>query len=202
MAEIVQIVAAGAVVNAVLVPDDAMVASDRASVTWADGGLTADAGETYWAQEGAQIGWIVTDGALVPAPLSIEDTRIMRIAAVDRRRDGLLALGAPAGGYHIALDEGGIRSDMGSMATTALAAISGAVPWPIAYQRGWITIENIRIPLPTPADGLALAASVGAWYAGLVQHARDLKDALLAAGDEAALDAIDIEAGWPPSEGA
>ena len=44
---------------------------------------------------------------------------------------------------------------------------------------------------------LALAASVGDWYAAIVQHRRDLKDAALAAEDAAALDAIDVTTGWP-----
>ena len=85
----------------------------------------------------------------------------------------------------------------GAMAATATAAASSAVAWPESYARGWITVENVRIPLATPAAGLALAASVGDWYAAVVQHRRDLKDAALAAGDSAALDAIDHFAGWP-----
>ena len=42
-----------------------------------------------------------------------------------------------------------------------------------------------------------LAASVGDWYAAVIQHRRDLKDAVLAAEDAAALDAIDVTTGWP-----
>ena len=83
------------------------------------------------------------------------------------------------------------------MAATASAAASGAVSWPESYARGWIAVENVRIPLPTPAAGLALVASVGGWQAAVVQHRRELKDAALTAGDAAALDAIDETAGWP-----
>lgn len=83
------------------------------------------------------------------------------------------------------------------MAATATAASAGAVLWPQSYARGWIAIENIRIPLDTPAAGLTLAASAGAYYAAIVQHRRDLKDAALAAKDAAGLDAIDETAGWP-----
>lgn len=125
-----------------------------------------------------------------------------RIEAVRSIVDARLAAGAaiPAGEttLHVALDDGS-RADMGAMATTALAVqvTSGAVPWPESYQTGWITIENIRIPLPGPADGLALAAAVGVVYATIRQHGRDLKDAILAAENGAALAAIDIEDGWP-----
>jgi hypothetical protein len=86
---------------------------------------------------------------------------------------------------------------MGAVATTAIAASSGAVPWPEGYARGFITIENVRIPMPTPPDGLGLAAVVGDYYAELRQHARDLKDLAEAAETIADLDAIDETAGWP-----
>ena len=71
------------------------------------------------------------------------------------------------------------------------------MPWPESYSRGWITIENVRIPLDTPSDGLALAASVGDFYAAVIQNRRDLKNAALAATTADALAAIDIDAGWP-----
>jgi len=100
------------------------------------------------------------------------------------------------GGLHVALDDGS-RANMGGMATTALAALSGAAPWPASYSQGWITIENLRFPLSTPEAGLALAAAVGDHYAQLRQHARDLKDAVDAAADAAALAGIDLQNGWP-----
>ncbi|MEI3807893.1 hypothetical protein V6R85_25615 [Agrobacterium sp. CCNWLW32] len=69
--------------------------------------------------------------------------------------------------------------------------------WPESFSRGWITNENIRIPLPAPQHGIDPAATVGNCYAQIWQHARDLKDTFIAAEDEVALDAIDIQAGWP-----
>lgn len=127
----------------------------------------------------------------------MDDIRAAKIAAISASADALLSAGAPvASGLHVALDDGS-RADLTAMASTATAASASAVSWPESYSRGWITIENVRIPLATPADGLALAASVGDWYAAVIQHRRDLKDAALAAGDAAALDAIDIAAGWP-----
>lgn len=131
-----------------------------------------------------------------PAP-SLIALRVAKLAKISATADALLSAGAPvSGGLHIALDDGS-RADLTAMAATATAASAGTVAWPESYSRGWITIENVRIPLATPAAGLTLAATVGDWYAALVQHRRDLKDAALAAGDEAALDAIDIAAGWP-----
>ena len=140
----------------------------------------------------------VWDGStwIDPMPV-IDDLRTAKIAAIVAAADALLTTGAPVdGGLHIALDDGS-RADLTAMAATATAAASGAVSWPDSYSRGWITIENVRIPLATPAAGLTLAASVGDWYAAIVQHRRDLKDAALAAEDAAALDAIDVTTGWP-----
>ena len=128
---------------------------------------------------------------------TLAELRATKLAAISASADALLAAGAPvSGGLHIALDDGS-RADLTAMASTATAASTGAVSWPDTYSRGWITIENVRIPLATPTSGLALAASVGDWYAAVVQHRRDLKDAALAAEDATALHAIDITAGWP-----
>ena len=125
------------------------------------------------------------------------DRRAAVLTTIASTANTLLATGAPvSGGLHIALDDGS-RADLTAMAATATAASAGAVTWPESYSRGWIAIENVRLPLATPAAGLTLAASVGNWYAAVVQHRRDLKDAALAAVSVDALDAIDIEHGWP-----
>ena len=147
-------------------------------------------------QEIADLGFV----EFVPEPPTLEDLRTAKIAAINSRSSDILAAGAPivvdTDTLHVALDDGS-RADMTAMGTTAIAAASSAVPWPDSYQAGWITVENIRIPLPLPSDGLALAATVGDYYAQIKRHARDLKDAAIAAEDQSALDAIDIEMGWP-----
>lgn len=138
-------------------------------------------------------------GGWVSPPARLDGIRAARIDAILEKSEGLLRAGAPAShDLHLALDDGS-RADLTAMAATAVAAASGTVPWPESYARGWITVENVRIPLATPADGLALAAAAGTYYAAIVQHRRDLKDAALAAPDEAALAAIDVATGWPTS---
>ncbi len=178
------VVEGGTVVNTIVVRDDANPAGFGA----------------VFAPEGVTIGWTF-DGVNWSAPAkptpSFEDLRKAKCASITASADALLSMGAPvAGEMHIALDDGS-RADLTAMAATATAASAGATPWPEAYSRGWITIENIRIPLATPAQGLALAASVGTYYAAIVQHRRDLKDAVLTAEDEAALATIDVATGWP-----
>lgn len=126
----------------------------------------------------------------------LEAARAAKLAEIVAAADALLAAGFPANGRHVAMDDGS-RADLTAMAATAIAAAGGALPWPESYAAGWIAVENTRIPLATPADGLALAAAAGAWYAAIVQRRRTLKDAALAAADAAALAEIDPAAGWP-----
>ncbi|PKR87411.1 hypothetical protein CXZ10_20420 [Pleomorphomonas diazotrophica] len=134
-----------------------------------------------------------------PPDPTLDDLRSAKLDGINAAAAALLAAGAPVdGGLHVALDDGS-RADLTAMAATATAASAGSVSWPESYSRGWIAIENTRIPLPAPVDGLALAVAVGNYYASIIQHRRDLKDAALAAEDEAALATIDIVAGWPAS---
>ena len=169
------------------------------SIVLAEDANPADFGATL-GPEGVGIGWTFDGETWTPpaGPAStLGDLRAAKLAAISAASDALLSAGAPvAGGLHVALDDRS-SADLMVMAATATAASAGTVSWPESYSRGWIAVENVRIPLATPAAGLTLAASVGDWYAAIVQHRRDLKDAALAAEDAAALDAIDVTTGWP-----
>lgn len=171
--------------SAATLPGERVISVAEMDVAWA--------GQAYASE--SEAGWQI---AIPPAPApSFAEIKAARIADVQKRVASLIGGGAPiAGGLHLALDDGS-RADLTAMGTTAIAASSGALPWPPSYAQGWITVENVRVPLPVPSDGLALAASAGAFYAQIVQHGRDLKDAILAAEDEAALAAIDSATGWP-----
>lgn len=146
------------------------------------------------------VGPMLEPPAVAPILPPLDARKASLTATVNAHVATLLAAGAPVAAgeatLHVALDDGS-RADLTAMATTAIGAASGALPWPASYQQGWITIENIRIPLATPAEGLGLAAGVGDRYAQIRQRGRDLKDAIEAAADDTALDAIDIEGGWP-----
>ena len=58
------------------------------------------------------------------------------------------------------------------------------------------TADNATYTL-TFADGLAVLLAMAAWGAACMDRSWALKDAIVAAEDQAALDLIDIEAGWP-----
>jgi hypothetical protein len=179
--------------------------ADGAAAVWSGDGWTVvpdHRGETWYLDGVAIRISMVGDPSLsgyLPAPPAptLDELRASKIKAITDTAAALLSAGAPAGAnLHVALDDGS-RADLTAMATTATAAAVGSVEWPESYSRGWIAIENVRIPLPDPADGLALAASVGNFYAAIVQRRRDLKDAALATEGAAELSAIDIAAGWP-----
>jgi hypothetical protein len=126
-----------------------------------------------------------------------------RCSLIDAERDRRLKDGVLFAGLHVALMDkrgtDGPRADLAGMATHAGFVVIGipGVVWPTSYQQGWISVENDRIPLATAADGLALAQVCGAWFASVVQCARDKKDSCLLAVDQAALDAVSIGDGWP-----
>jgi hypothetical protein len=58
------------------------------------------------------------------------------------------------------------------------------------------TSDNSTFTL-TYADGLNVLLAMAAWGAAAMDNSWTLKDAVRAAEDHAALDAVDIEAGWP-----
>jgi len=122
----------------------------------------------------------------------ITAARDAKVTAIQAERDRRLRAGALHQGKRFAMD-GDSRTDQGGMATTAALVQLGALPWPESYAQGWISLDNTRLPLPTPQDGIALAATVAVTYSALIQHARDLKDAALA-GDPAS---VNHTAGWP-----
>ena len=90
-----------------------------------------------------------------------------------------------------------LARELTALGATALGVIGGVIPaWPENYAKGWVSVEGDRIPLADALTGLNLALLAAAVYAALVQHDQDLADAIDAAADAAALQAIDVSAGW------
>lgn len=114
------------------------------------------------------------------------------LKAIDREFAIRMAAGKLVDGRHVHIDDGS-RANLVGMATVGMAVLAGTpgITWPEDYARGWVTIEGDRLPLATPADGIALAYACGNYYAALVQHQRDLEGDLIANGT------VDPTAGWP-----
>lgn len=110
----------------------------------------------------------------------------VRIAAVEAQFAARLAAGLPYQGQVIDIDAPA-RADLGGMALTAALVNMGQLTWPEDISRGWVARGNARVPLPTPADGIALATTAAGYYSALVQHESDL----------IADPSLDPAAGWP-----
>lgn len=79
----------------------------------------------------------------------------------------------------------------GAVLMAMLAAQAGQ---PFAIE--WTLADNSNAPLNGPGM-IAMASAVGTYVAACHAHAQALKAAIAAAPDHAALDAIDLLAGWP-----
>lgn len=147
--------------------------------------------------EEVTIGQTFRDGDFIPTDVNNLDTlKSSLLSEIKSKEIAVLFSGAPfRASQHIALDDVS-RVDLGAMAMTASAALSGQVDWPASYSRGWISVENTRIPLKTAKDGISLAAFAGDFYAKVKQHARDLKDKVTEANSADDISAIDIDSGW------
>lgn len=135
----------------------------------------------------------VYDVVPIPAAELLDAACKATVRAIDDERDRRLSAGAPYAGRLIDVSDRS-RANLSGMAVAAMAAQAGHIPWSEAYAAGWIAVDNTRVALPTPADGLALAASVGDWCGRTIQHARTLKDIALTSIDPAAVDWL---ADWP-----
>ena len=120
--------------------------------------------------------------------------RAAKLAQIGDAYQAKLSAGLAYAGEVVALDDRS-QTRFTAMGATALGVMGGALPiWPPEYSAGWIAVSNDRIPLDTAVDGLKLASAAGAYTGALIQHARDLKTAALAAADPST---VDETTGWP-----
>lgn len=130
----------------------------------------------------------------VPAP-TLAQRQAAAAAAIEAQVTALLAAGVPYMGKRFSAGDAS-RGNFGGMAAKALAVLAGALPtWDASYAEGWIAVDDTRLPLPTPAAGLALADAVGGWYSRLMQEASAATSAALASDNpEAVLAATNLAA--------
>ncbi len=130
---------------------------------------------------------------------SLEALRTAKLAAINAKRDAVLT-----GGYtvqsgdmagkvlqtRVLEDRTNWLISQGSY-TAAVAGGHGAV-----VGARFRTADNATFTL-SYADGLAVLLAMAAWGAAAMDRSWALKDAALAASSAAALDEVDVEAGWP-----
>jgi hypothetical protein len=137
----------------------------------------------------------------VTGPMPVEIRRQMMTATINAERDR--RIDAPFVFNGVALQADAVsRGRIDRARISALAAIvAGAQPGNLRWHGEpvdfiWIAADDSRMPMDAQTVvqfGSGLAAREGL----LVVHANDLKQLVAAAEGDAALDAIDIMAGWP-----
>lgn len=149
----------------------------------------------------APVGALMWNGtAIVAGPgygAALVNAKTAVSTAVSAQFNNVLAAGYPTGGYHIAIDDGS-RANLAGMGATALGVLSGVpgVVWPASYQN-WFSIEGVALPIPTAADGLALANGAGGYYSLSVVNEATLLGETAACASFTELSAIDPTTGWP-----
>ena len=147
-------------------------------------------------------GWTFDGEGFAAPPAPAFDLAAARQAmqgAVNARRDAVIAAGfqhnfGAAAGIRT-LDQ---RSEADAINWLGLKGVADAM---IADGRGAdpIGIRDAHDDTFSSSASVVSSAMVamGVWRSSIIAHSWSLKDAIAAAEDEAALDAVDIEAGWP-----
>lgn len=134
---------------------------------------------------------------LAPEPLPARKARLLE--AVNTRRDGLIT-----GGYSHEFGEVGRHvlqtrgADDKLNWLTSQAAYEAAVRAGLGNNPGarFRSAANVTFVV-TYQEGLAALLAMAAWGAAIFDRSWTLKDSIEAALDDAALDAVDINSGWP-----
>lgn len=125
----------------------------------------------------------------------LDAPRQAKLAAAGEEYAARLAAGVAHGGKVYQIDEASQRNiaAMGALASAVLAGVPGA-----AWLPGFAFIAADNEPVPMTAEEMfALAQAAAARVFALRVAFRTLKDAILAAADQNALEEIDVAAGWP-----
>lgn len=140
--------------------------------------------------------WDREAGRVVPCepPLpSLDAAKAARKEEVDARLDGLLAAGMSYAGKPLQLrpvDQGNVAA----MAQRAGLALEGVVTWPEGF--AWRMADNSFLPLPTPADMIAMGQAAADEVLRLRMIAWGHKDAIDALDTVEAVFSYDIGVGW------
>lgn len=130
-----------------------------------------------------------------PVHAALVVLRQQKIVAIDAVAETRAAAGLSYGGKVIQIDDAS-RQNISGIATRALGVVQGVegLTWPVGF--AWRCLDNSWLEI-SAADFLAMAQQAADLYTAIVVHRAALKDAATAAADQAALDAIDLAAGWP-----
>ena len=136
----------------------------------------------------------VANGALVRYVPTIADSQATKTQAAASQFDALIAAGFTFSGTLFQIDTAS-QSQIAAMGALALGSVADPAnsPWNAGFY--WVAADNSHVPMDAPAT-YAFARAVALYVSGCILHLRAIKDAIAGAADQAALDAIDVTAGY------
>lgn len=152
-------------------------------------------GEVAIAVDEKTPGSISPDGLAIgaPLPLSLDELKLEKWVAAKAFRDSVIDGGHDVPGIGRFDTDPVSRGNINGAVTGAMVAqMTGApfaVPWKLA--------DNSVVMVPDAATMIAIGVDVLAFVSACHAHSQALGLSIEAAADEAALDAIDTEDGWP-----
>jgi hypothetical protein len=143
--------------------------------------------------------WLVSSGTVIARPPTLADARAAKVRAATARYAALIAAGFTDAGtlYQIDPDSQSRIAALGVMAMGSITDPANS-PWPAGFY--WIAADNSHVPMDAPTM-YAFARAVGGYVSACLLRLRAIKDAIATAADPAALDAIDVTAGYPAAMG-
>lgn len=152
--------------------------------------------------EGAGIGWIYDGENFAPPSVLLSSLKQNKTEAVDAKRELVLS-----GGFTVPIEVSATLGDrvlqtrnqddktawLTSQAAYQAAVLNGQGAFEGANFR---PMDNITTTI-SYSEGLSVLLAMAAWGKAVYGRSWELKDAITSAEDNQALDAIDIESGWP-----
>jgi len=137
----------------------------------------------------------VVDGVLVRYVPTVADLKAAKASAAEAHFQGLIAAGFTWSGTLFQIDDAS-QTRIAAMGALALGSIADAAgsPWDGGFY--WVAADNSHVPMDAAAT-YAFARAVALHVSACILNLRAIKDAIAGAADQAALDAIDIAAGYP-----
>lgn len=141
---------------------------------------------------GMGVGWRYAGGNWSPPgpppPVSLEDRKAAKLAALAAKRWEVETGGVTVEGSVIRTDAVSQAKLTGAVTLAQSDQTLNSIDWE-AQPGVWVTLD--------PPTIVAMGVTVGRFVQACFSRAKVLSQAITAAADQAALDAIDINTGWP-----
>jgi hypothetical protein len=139
--------------------------------------------------------YVVQDGVLADRVATLDENRQARTLLATTQMDARIAAGLIWSGtlFQIDPDSQTRIAAMGALALGSITDPAGS-PWIDGFY--WVAADNGHVPMDA-ATTYAFARAVALHVSGCILRLRAIKDAIAGATDQAALDAIDVTAGYP-----